>query len=53
MNAPERRWFDCRHLVTFGDTNTAGNVYFARFFDWQGECREKLLAQFYPDAGKK
>jgi len=49
MNAPARRWFEYRHLVTFGDTNSAGSVYFARFFDWQGECRERLLAQFYPE----
>ena len=49
MNAPARRWFEYRHLVTFGDTNSAGSVYFAKYFAWQGECREKLLAQFYPE----
>ncbi len=43
------RWFESRHLVTFGDTNTAGSVYFAKYIAWQGECREKLLAQFYPE----
>lgn len=49
MNAATRRWYECRHLVTFGDTNSAGSVYFAKYFSWQGECREKLLAQFYPE----
>ncbi len=49
MNASARRWFDYRHLVTFGDTNTAGSVYFAKYIAWQGEYREKLLAQFYPE----
>ena len=49
MNVMDRRWFEYRHLVTFGDTNTAGSVYFAKYFAWQGECREKLLAQFYPE----
>ena len=49
MNAPTRRWFEYRQLVTFGDTNTAGSVYFAKYIAWQGECREKLLAQFYPE----
>jgi enediyne core biosynthesis thioesterase len=49
MNAGARRWFECRQLVTFGDTNAAGSVYFAKYFAWQGECREKLLAQFYPE----
>jgi len=49
MSATTRRWFEYRHLVTFGDTNTAGSVYFAKYIAWQGECREKLLAQFYPE----
>jgi enediyne biosynthesis thioesterase len=49
MNDTARRWFEYRHLVTFGDTNTAGSVYFANYFAWQGECRERLLAQFYPE----
>jgi enediyne core biosynthesis thioesterase len=49
MNAAARRWFEYRHLVTFGDTNTAGSVYFAKYFAWQGEYRERLLAQFYPE----
>jgi enediyne biosynthesis thioesterase len=49
MSAADQRWFECRHLVTFGDTNIAGSVYFARYFHWQGECRERLLAEFYPE----
>jgi enediyne core biosynthesis thioesterase len=48
MSTVERRCFEVRHRVTFGDTNAAGSVYFARYFSWQGECRERLLAQFYP-----
>lgn len=49
MNPASPRWFEYRHLVTFGDTNAAGSVYFARYFHWQGECRERLLAAFYPE----
>lgn len=49
MNAAAPRWFEYEHLVTFADTNAAGSVYFAQFFLWQGECRERLLAQFYPE----
>ena len=49
MSATTRRWFEYSHLVTFGDTNTVGSVYFAKYIAWQGECREKLLAQFYPE----
>ena len=45
----KRRWFEYRHLVTFGDTNVVGNVYFTNFFIWQGKSREALLAQFYPE----
>lgn len=32
MNPTARRWFEYRHLVTFGDTNAAGSVYFAKYF---------------------
>ena len=49
MNRSDRRWFECRRLVTFGDTNIAGSVYYANYFVWQGEGREQLLAQFYPE----
>lgn len=27
-------------VVTIGDTNVTGNVYFAQFFRWQGSVRE-------------
>jgi len=40
--------FDQRFVVTFQDTNVAGNVYFATYFRWQGVCRELLLALLYP-----
>jgi enediyne core biosynthesis thioesterase len=49
MSDSDRRWFEYRHLVTFGDTNAAGTVYFAKYFAWQGECRERALAHFYPE----
>ncbi len=32
----------CR-TVYLTDTNAEGNVYFARYFDWQGETREAYL----------
>lgn len=38
-----------RHVVTFADTNVAGNVYFAHYFAWQGRCRDELLASVYPE----
>lgn len=36
------------HTITFGETNVMGNVYFARQFDWQGECREMFLKTHCP-----
>ncbi|MBD3334098.1 MAG: acyl-CoA thioesterase [Candidatus Eisenbacteria bacterium] len=41
--------YDYQHLVTFGDTNAVGNVYFANYFRWQGECREALMAEHFPE----
>jgi enediyne biosynthesis thioesterase len=44
--------YEWRRLVTFADTNVVGNVYFARYLDWQGECREHFLAEHAPDTAK-
>ena len=35
--------------VTFQDTNVFGNVYFARYFDWQGKVREEIMKEHYPE----
>ena len=43
-----RRYYECEHLVTFEETNLVGNVYFARYLSWQGECRERFLADQAP-----
>jgi len=43
-----RPYFDFAHLVTFADTNLVGNVYFANYLSWQGECRERFLAAHAP-----
>jgi enediyne biosynthesis thioesterase len=42
-------YYEHRHRVTFADTNAVGNVYFAHYFFWQGECREAVLAEQYPE----
>ncbi len=31
------------------DTNAEGNVYFAHYFEWQGEAREDFFRQAVPD----
>lgn len=41
-------YYECEHLVTFEDTNLVGNVYFAKYLSWQGECRERFLADHAP-----
>lgn len=39
------------HLTVFlKDTNAEGNVYFARYFDWQGMAREAFFRQLLGDA---
>jgi enediyne core biosynthesis thioesterase len=42
-----------RHRVSFADTNVVGNVYFTRYFDWQGRCRELFLAEHAPDVARE
>lgn len=42
-------YYEYHHLVTFDDTNSVGNVYFARFFQWMGSCREVITAEHYPE----
>ena len=44
-----RRAFEHRHVVGFEETNVVGNVYFAHYLSWQGECRERFLRQHWPD----
>jgi enediyne biosynthesis thioesterase len=43
-----RPYFEYRHRVTFADTNTVGNVYFANYVMWQGTCRERFIAEKAP-----
>ncbi len=38
--APERRTFRHSFMVYLKDSNAYTNVYFARYFEWQGVCRE-------------
>ncbi|GAA2371101.1 acyl-CoA thioesterase [Nonomuraea africana] len=44
-----RPYYAYEHLVTFADTNLVGNVYFAKHLTWQGECRERFLAEHTPE----
>ncbi|SES36673.1 enediyne biosynthesis thioesterase [Lentzea xinjiangensis] len=40
--------YEMEKIVTLQDTNAMGNVYFAAFVLWQGECRERCLMQYAP-----
>ncbi|MCP3902901.1 MAG: acyl-CoA thioesterase [Planctomycetes bacterium] len=42
------RTFEYHHVVTFEDTNVAGNVYYANHLRWQGRCREMFLRAHAP-----
>jgi len=43
------KYYEYQHIVTFDDTNSVGNVYFAKFFQWMGSCREVVTAEHYPE----
>jgi enediyne biosynthesis thioesterase len=45
---PHDRFFEYRHLVTLGETNLLGNVYFSHYLEWQGRCRERFLHEKAP-----
>ncbi|MEV0147136.1 MULTISPECIES: acyl-CoA thioesterase [unclassified Nonomuraea] len=42
-------FYEHRQVVTFADTNVVGNVYFSHYFEWQGRCRERFLADQAPE----
>lgn len=44
-----QREFVFHKRVYLTDTNAEGNVYFARYFDWQGQAREDFFRQAVPD----
>jgi len=43
-----RKVFIFEKTVYLSDTNMEGNVYFARYFEWQGEAREALFQKYFP-----
>ena len=44
----EIKEFIFEKTVYLGNTNMFGNVYFARYFDWQGEAREAFFSKTVP-----
>lgn len=43
-----RNKFIFRRRVYLSDTNAQGNVYFARYFEWQGDAREEFFRSAVP-----
>jgi enediyne biosynthesis thioesterase len=41
--------YEHRHVVGFDETSLVGNVYFSRYLEWQGICREHFLAEHARD----
>jgi enediyne biosynthesis thioesterase len=49
MKLIQDHYFEWRHVVGFGETNLVGNVYYAHYLNWQGQCREMFLRQACPE----
>ena len=45
----QEKTFFFEKTVYLMDTNAEGNVYFARYFDWQGMAREEFFSANVPD----
>ena len=43
-----KKKFEFEKTVYLKDTNAEGNVYFSRFFEWQGEAREEFVKANVP-----
>ena len=44
--------YEHHHLVTIGDTNLLGGVYYTRVLEWMGQCRERWFIEQVADAGQ-
>lgn len=42
------RYYEYGHVVGFEETNLVGNVYYANYVRWQGQCREMFLLEHAP-----
>jgi enediyne biosynthesis thioesterase len=41
--------YEYRHIVSFEETNVAGNVYYVNYLRWQGRIRELFLREHAPE----
>jgi len=45
----EDKWFVHHHMVSYSETNSVGNVYFAQYAMWVGKTRELFFNVCLPD----
>lgn len=45
----EGKWFVHSHVVSYSETNSVGNVYFAQYAMWVGKARELFFNECLPD----
>jgi len=45
----EKKKFVFEKTVYLSDTNAEGNVYFAKYFEWQGQSREEFVKTYVPN----
>lgn len=43
------RYYEYRHVIGLEETNLVGNVYYANYVRWQGQCREMFLLEHAPE----
>lgn len=41
--------YEYRHVIGFGETSLAGNVYYVNHLEWQGRAREMFLREYAPE----
>ncbi|MCD9195862.1 beta-ketoacyl synthase N-terminal-like domain-containing protein [Streptomyces albireticuli] len=42
-------YYEMEHVVTFGEISSSGIVYFAKYIEWMGECRERFAFEAFPE----
>jgi enediyne biosynthesis thioesterase len=43
------RYYEYSHMVGYEETNLVGNVYYANYMRWQGQCREMFILEYAPE----
>lgn len=41
-------YYETEHIVTFGDVSSSGFMYYAKYIEWMGKCRERFGFEAFP-----